>query len=45
VVLDISKEKKALIEGRVRERTRATAPLQEEAEMNEGTHVSDGGFP
>jgi hypothetical protein len=45
LVLGRFKEIKALIEGRARERTRATLPLREEAEINEGTQVSDGGFP
>ena len=43
VVFGTCKEMKALIVGRAR--ARATLPVREEAEINEGTHVSDGGSP
>lgn len=45
VVLNTFKEIKGLIEGRARERTRATLPLRGGGGMNKGTYASDGGFP
>ena len=42
MVLDTGSEIKALVEGRARERMRATLPLREDAEMNESTWIPDG---